>query len=334
MSSLLHPAFKKGKKFQNPIPTKMGGLAILSPYLKEYITTKAELSPKKPLGPFSTDTTIYQTKPASGLRVTWLGHSSLFIELDGVRILTDPVWSNRVSFSKYFGPHRFFKPPIPLLQLPVPDIIIISHDHYDHLDKETIRVLANTPARFYTSLGVGKYLRMFGVDPAQLIEMNWMDEQQFAGKLTLTALPTRHFSGRSINNSYETLWSSFVLKTTSHNIYYGADSGWWDGFGEIGEKFGPFDLDFLEIGAYGKGWPDIHMGPDNAMHAHRVLNSHILFPIHWGTFNLALHDWREPGQRILELAKANGTKLIMPQPGEPVEIRTDNEAYINRWWER
>jgi L-ascorbate metabolism protein UlaG (beta-lactamase superfamily) len=329
--SLLKPAIKNGKKFQNPIPTKIGGPGLIFTYLKEYLTTKAELHPKKPIGPFLTDYSIYQSPPASGLRVTWLGHSTLFIEMDGKKILTDPVWSNRVSFSRFIGPKRFFAPPLSLAHLPSPDIIIISHDHYDHLDISTIRQLANTNARFYCSLGVGRYLLSCGVRNEYITEMNWMDEQQNED-LKITATPARHFSGRGLHNNFETLWSSFVLTTANHNIYYGADSGWWEGFKEIGTKFGPFDLDFLEIGAYGKGWPDIHMGPDNAMKAHLALNSKILMPIHWGTFALALHAWKEPVERLIELAAAQQVKLLLPAPGQPIDIKKDPEAYSNKWW--
>jgi L-ascorbate metabolism protein UlaG (beta-lactamase superfamily) len=330
--SMLLPAKKQGNKFLNPVPTSVGGAEIIFSFLWEYLTTKAELHPKKPIGPFHTDPKIFNTAPQNGLRITWLGHSTLFIEIDGKKILTDPVWSERVSFSTMFGPKRFFAPPLPLEDLPVPDVIILSHDHYDHLDKATIKKIASLPASFCCSIGVGQYLEEWGVAKNRITEMNWMDTVSPVAGLSITATPARHFSGRSLFSNFTTLWSSFVIKTAQHNIFFGADSGWFDGFAEIGERFGPFDLSMLEIGAYGKGWPDIHMGPASASKAHLALRSKLLLPIHWGTFSLGLHAWKEPIERLLILANEMDIKLILPTPGESVEI-TD-KPYSSNWWDK
>jgi L-ascorbate metabolism protein UlaG (beta-lactamase superfamily) len=321
---------KKGKKFLNPIPTDAAGFDKLLPILKEYINNKAEGTPKKTLGPFKTDASIYNTPPESGLRVTWVGHSSLLIEIDGKRILTDPVWSNRVSFSQSFGPKRFFQPPIALADLPPLDAVIVSHDHYDHLDAATIKFFKGKKIPFYCSLGVCQYLVKWGVEENYITEMDWADSAMIGDNIVLTATPARHFSGRGMFNRNETLWSSFVIKGPKHNIFFGADSGWFNGFKSIGDTYGPFDLTMLEVGAYGKHWPDIHMGPDHASNAHIALKGKVMMPIHWGTFNLALHDWFEPIEQLVELAQQKNMELFVPEPGKPTEVA----AYNSEWWKK
>jgi len=322
---------KKGKKFINPIPTDAGGFGKLIPILKEYITNKAEAVPINTLGPFKTDRSAYLTPPESGLRVTWIGHSSLLIEIDGRRILTDPVWSNRVSISQSFGPKRFFQPPLALAELPPLDAIIISHDHYDHLDKATIKFFAGKTTPFFCSLGVRKYLTAWGIDANYITQLDWGDSAMIDHDTIISATPARHFSGRGILNRNETLWSSFVIKGPKHTIFYGADSGWFNGFQSIGAMYGPFDLTMLEIGAYGKNWPDIHMGPNHASNAHIALQGKLMMPIHWGTFNLALHDWFEPIERLEQLAKEKNIQLFVPEPGKPTEV---NRAYNSEWWKK
>ncbi|WP_207514564.1 MBL fold metallo-hydrolase [Longitalea luteola] len=324
----LQPAIKEGKKFLNPVPTRVGTGSVAG-VLWKYLTNKAETTPKRLLGPFTTDLLLYQEAPPSGLRITWLGHSSLLIEIDGLRILTDPVFSKRASFSMRIGPKRFYEAPLAISNMPALDAIIISHDHYDHLDKQVIRQLVAIDVPFYCSIGVGQYLKEWGIQKQRITEMNWMDKVTIANRCEITALPARHFSGRSLFNRFETLWSSFAIRTATHNIYYGADSGWYDGFYEIGEAYGPFDLTMLETGAYNEDWADIHMGPDNAVKAHLALKGKLMMPIHWGTFNLALHAWNEPIQRLLKLAGEMNISLFLPKPGEPTVVN----IYNSHWWE-
>jgi L-ascorbate metabolism protein UlaG (beta-lactamase superfamily) len=320
---------KKGNKFLNPIPTKEVGLDKVLPMIRAYATNKAEVVPHKTLGPFKTDTSIYKTPPKSGLRMTWVGHSSLLIEIDGHTILTDPVWSQRASFTQLMGPKRFFNPPIALSDLPPLDAIILSHDHYDHLDKDAIRFFAGSDIPFYCSLGVGQQLENFGILKTHITEMDWGDSVTIDNDCVITATPARHFSGRGITGRNETLWSSFVIKGTKHNIFFGADSGYFPGFKDIGKAFGPFDLTILEIGAYGEYWPDIHMGPDHASNAHLDLKGKLMMPIHWGTFNLALHDWFEPIERLQQYAIDKKIELFVPEPGKPTEV---DGAYNSEWW--
>ena len=330
MAQIQH-AVKKGKEFQNPIPTQQMAQSFWK-LLWEYATVKTERVPTKPLGPFHTNPKVYDVPPKSGLRITWMGHSSILIEIDGKKILTDPVWGPRASFSKFIGPKRFFPAPLPLQELPVLDAIILSHDHYDHLDYPTITKLTSIDTPIYCSVGVGPIIEKWGIAKSRITEMNWGDSAMVGGDLKITATPARHFSGRSLTNRNQTLWSSWVIKGPKHNIFFGADSGWFPGFKDIGDLYGPFDLTMLEIGAYGKGWPDIHMGPDNASNAHIALRGILMMPIHWGTFNLALHAWREPIQLLQDFAAPNqkDIALFAPKPGEPTEV---TGPYNSKWWE-
>jgi L-ascorbate metabolism protein UlaG (beta-lactamase superfamily) len=323
-------ARKSGRKFLNPIPTSDAGFGKMIPILKEYINNSAENTPKQPLGPFKTDVSVYKTPPKNGLRITLVGHSSLLIEIDGKRILTDPVWSERVSFLSFMGPKRFFEPPLKLNELPPLDAILLSHDHYDHLDKETIKFFKNTTIPFICSLGVGQHIEKWGIERNFISEVDWGDSVMIGQDIVITATPSRHFSGRGVIGRNETLWSSFVIKGPKHNIFFGADSGWFPGFKEIGDAFGPFDLTMLEIGAYGKYWPDIHMGPDNASNAHLALKGKLMMPIHWGTFSLAPHAWFEPIERLTVYAKEKHIELFVPEPGKPTEV----SAYISDWWKK
>ncbi|MDF2188559.1 MBL fold metallo-hydrolase [Paraflavitalea sp. CAU 1676] len=330
--SVLQPARKQGNKFLNPVPTKVMSEGSMVSVLGAYITNKNEVVPRHLPGPFHTDVSAYKTPPATGLRITWIGHSSLLIEIDGKRLLTDPVWSKRASFSSFIGPKRFFAPPIALQDLPPLDAIIISHDHYDHLDAPTIRFFADKAVPFFCSLNVGRYLQQYGIAPNRITEMDWTNQVTLGSDCTITALPARHFSGRGLFNRFTTLWSSFAIRTPRHHIYYGADSGLYSGFADIGAAYGPFDLTMLEIGASNTYWADIHMGPIHAAEAHLALKGKLMMPIHWGTFNLALHPWQEPIETLIKLAAEKGISLFAPQPGEPVAV--SDKPYINTWWKR
>ena len=333
--SLLRPARYENGRYQNPVPTEVGATKHLITIFRRLLFGKEERMPRRQLGPFRTDLTTFQMPPASGLRITLIGHSSLLVEMDGTTLLIDPVFSSRASFSQRFGPVRFFPAPLSIAELPRLDAVLLSHDHYDHLDEAAIRELAAHTPLFVCAEGVGKHLRRWGVTADRIHEMNWMDTFTVPSSsrtpLTLTALPARHFSGRSLKR-YTTLWSSFALKTECRNVYHGADSGYYEGFREVGEQFGPFDLATLEIGAFDPLWADIHMGPDNAVLAAQDLRARVLMPIHWGTFNLAFHDWWQPPERLTEVAAAAGLPLWVPEPGDPTEFT--GESRNTFWWRR
>jgi L-ascorbate metabolism protein UlaG (beta-lactamase superfamily) len=216
--------------------------------------------------------------------------------------------------------------------LPRIDVVLLSHDHYDHLGARTVRHLAKSSctatAQWISALGVGKFVNRLGVQ--QVRELDWTESLK-VGSLTVTALPARHFSGRSIAGRFETLWASFVLAGEKHRVYYGADSGEWAGFEEIGQTYGPFDLSMLEIGAFDPMWADIHMGPDGAVRTFRALGAAgLLMPIHWGLFNLALHGWRQPIERLISV---EGLPIWSPEPGLPTEVVKGIELR-SAWWQR
>jgi L-ascorbate metabolism protein UlaG (beta-lactamase superfamily) len=326
---LASPRFN-GRVFTNTHPVSTGlKPGVERPTLRDFLCGGERRVPGGPL-PLIDPRPALERPPESGLRVTWLGHSTLLVEIDGVRILTDPVWGPRASPIAFAGPRRFHPPAIALDALPPLDAIVISHDHYDHLDRPTIRALARGTVPFITSLGVGTHLEAWGVRPERITELEWWESCPVHGDVTVTAAPAQHFSGRTLRDRNTTLWSSFHLRGPRHSFFYGADSGLTPEFREIGQRLGPFDLSALEIGAFHPSWGDIHMGAENALAAHRLLGSGALLPIHWGTFNLAVHPWDEPAETILRQAPAFGTRLVMPHIGEPVE-----PAHVERvepWW--
>jgi L-ascorbate metabolism protein UlaG (beta-lactamase superfamily) len=337
---MLKRARKIGRRYMNPVPTMVGGFSTIWKVLPLYFNNKEEKVPRRSLGPFRTDAAMYGTAAGSGLRITWMGHSTMVVEIDGVRVLVDPVWDERASPMRWAGPKRFFEAPLRLEEMPEVDVVIVSHDHYDHLGKTTVERLSRMEsmvrARWVTSVGVGEILRGFGVSAEKITELDWTESVTVSGRdgaeLMITALPARHFSGRALGNRFETLWSSFVLRGAMHNVYFGADSGWWEGFGEIGAGYGPFDLTMLEIGAYNELWKEIHMGPDGAARAFEEIGGvGLLMPIHWGLFDLALHGWRWPMEKMVELAEERGIRLWSPEPGLPTEVVRGVEVR-SEWW--
>ena len=263
------------------------------------------------------------------LRVTWLGHSTCLIEIDGRIIITDPVFSDRASPFSFIGPKRFASNlPIRPEDLPQLDAVVISHDHYDHLDQQSILALREKAARFYVPLGIGAYLKRWGVAAGKIIELDWWQERQ-DGSLTFTATPAQHFSGRSLSRN-NTLWASWVIAGKHEKIFFSGDSGYFDGFRTIGEKYGPFDITMLESGAYNKAWSDIHMMPEQTVQAHIDLRGTLLLPIHWGKFNLSLHSWTEPVERLLAAANTKEVIVTTPLQGEPVSLASETPKH--HWW--
>ncbi|GAC1595291.1 MAG: MBL fold metallo-hydrolase [Hymenobacter sp.] len=320
-----------GKRYHNPVPTTVSPPSGYGALLKRWLLGKEERAPKRTLGPFRADAAAWaEPVPAAALRATWLGHSTVLLEIDGRRILTDPVWAGRVSPSQLVGPKRFFAPPLPLAQLPRLDAVVLSHDHYDHLDEAAIRALSPTAVPFFCPLGVGAHLRRWGVPAARITELNWWETAALGPGFTLAATPARHFSGRGLLNRDSTLWASWCLLGPHHKVFFGGDSGpFAEGFRQIGAAYGPFDLTLLEIGAHDAEWADIHMGPKEALAAHRLLGGGPLLPLHWGTFNLALHAWRTPVRELLVEA-GPAVPLLLPAPGQPVDVAAGPLA--SGWW--
>jgi L-ascorbate metabolism protein UlaG (beta-lactamase superfamily) len=289
------------------------------------LLTRGQLG--EPSGPVPLAASTHPTV-ADELAITWYGHSSVLIEIDGRRVLVDPVWSDRVSPSSLVGPKRMHPTPAPLSELPPIDAVVISHDHYDHLDLETIRQLAAlSSVSFVVPLGVGAHLRTWGIPAERVIELDWGGQARVR-ELTLTCTEARHFSGRGLTRN-TTLWSSWVIAGPQHGIFFGGDTGYTPAFAEIGARFGPFNLTLLPIGAYHEQWPDVHMNPEQAVRAHGDLGGGLLVPVHWATFNLALHPWVEPVQRLLAAAKRTDTRVAIPIPGQRFVA---NAPPAHDWW--
>src|SRR5580704_804927 len=320
-----------GDRFQNvhPVLPNLRDPTVPMPSLKDFLCGGERRVPRAPL-PCMNPLTTWAKKPQSGLRVMWLGHSTMLIEIDGVRILTDPVWGPRASPSALVGPKRFQAVPVSLREMPPVDVVFVSHDHYDHLDYPTIRALAKTRVPFVTSLGVGAHLEYWGVQAERITELAWWESYTLPNTdVVLTAAPSQHFSGRGLKDRNATLWSSHAIRSPRHAVFFSGDTGLTTEYRSIRERLGPFDVVMLEIGAFYPAWGDIHLGPDNAAKAHAMLGG-VFMPVHWGTFSLAFHAWDQPAERLLELAPHTDAQLLMPLLGQPVEPA--HAEIVKPWW--
>nr|WP_189131947.1 MBL fold metallo-hydrolase [Wenjunlia tyrosinilytica] len=328
------PNFVDGA-FRNPLPTRMMLPGSTSGFVRSSLRSadRARRSPASPVPVHSLTAGELAEPPSSGLRLTWMGHASVLAEIDGARVLFDPVWGARCSPFAFAGPKRLHPVPIPLSELGDVDVVVISHDHYDHLDMPTVRALIDSPAVFAVPLGVGAHLEHWKVPADRVIELDWDESAQAAG-LTLTATPARHFCGRGLRNSKYTLWASWVVAGPEHRVFHSGDTGYFPGFAKIGAEHGPFDASMVQIGAYSEFWPDIHMLPEDGVRTHIDLSggtSHgALLPIHWGTFNLAPHPWEEPAERTVAAAHRAGVDVVVPKPGVPFEPA--NLPALEPWW--
>lgn len=273
-----------------------------------------------------------QNPPSHGLRAIWLGHSSVYLELDGRRVLVDPVFSDYASPFDGIGPKRFHPPPIAMADLPSIDAAIISHDHYDHLDMRAIRHLSSDGTQFFVPLGVGAHLDEWGVPKHQITELDWWESTEMK-ELTIVCTPAQHYSSRGVFDYKMTLWASWSVIGPKHRVFYSGDTGFADHFQQIGDRFGPFDLGLIKIGQYGPGasWVYSHMDPEAAVEAHLAVRARRMLPMSWGTFNIAFHRWDEPIKRALQEAEEKGVDLVTPRVGEVV---TAGEPFTSiRWWE-
>ncbi|MEI4951835.1 MBL fold metallo-hydrolase [Aeromonas caviae] len=258
-----------------------------------------------------------------------LGHSTLLLKLQGTFWLTDPVFSERASPVQWFGPKRWHQPPITLEALPPIEGVILSHDHYDHLDHGAILALQEKIGHFITPLGVGARLMAWGIAKEKIRELDWWQQTRVGG-VTLVATPAQHFSGRGLGDGNQTLWASWVIRGEGVNLFFSGDSGYFDGFKEIGRRYGPFDVTFLETGAYDKRWELVHMLPAQTAQAFHDLGGKWLYPVHNGTFDLAMHRWNDPLEQIARLAAEQQIPLTTPVMGEPLEVLNPHEG--SAWW--
>ncbi|ATB50338.1 MBL fold metallo-hydrolase [Corallococcus macrosporus] len=319
------PQWKDGH-FDNPQPLRNDAWGSIASLFRP----SPDVSPAPGALPsVSLDRSAFATPPVTGLRVTWLGHSTSLVELDGHRLLIDPVWGERTSPVSWIGPRRWYAPPLALAELPAVDAVAISHDHYDHLDHPTLLAMKDWDTTFIVPLGVGAHLVDWGIPESRIVELDWWERTR-VGTLEVVCTPARHASGRTGIDKDATLWAGFAFLGPTHRVYYSGDTGLFPAMRDIGEKLGPFDLTMIEVGQYHGAWPDWHIGPEQAVTAHQWVRGRVLLPVHWGLFSLALHGWTEPVERVLAAGAAAGARVIVPKPGERVEPGAPPPP--ERWW--
>lgn len=312
-------------RFHNLLPLRSSVTGMVA----SIFSAPSHAYPQAPLPVLQPEPEQLGRPSAEGLRAVWLGHSTLLLDIDGTRILTDPVWGDRASPFSWAGPKRFFAPLLPLDALPRPDAVVISHDHYDHLDRETIMRMKDWDTRFITPLGVGARLVGWGIPLERITELDWWETTRVAS-LEIACTPARHASGRGLFDRNKTLWAGFAFLGERHRVYFSGDTGYTPALADIGLRYGPFDLTFIEAGAYNQAWPDWHLGPEQAVQAHRLVRGRLMVPIHWGMFKLAPHGWTEPAERVLAAAQATGVAVVIPRPGETVVPSALPPQ--RRWW--
>lgn len=315
-----------GNKFVNVLPTIYSGVSFSA--MRDFLFGGSGYRKPDSELPIIRRSASDFDEVSDEVRVTWLGHSTLLLEMDGVRLLVDPVWGQQAAPSPLLGAKRFFEPPLDIDSLPDIDAVIISHDHYDHLDAPTIKLLSDRIPRFFVPLGVGSHLVYWGVDPSKIKEFDWWDSVMLDA-VEITSTPARHFSGRFLNDRDATLWSGWAFASKSGRIYYSGDTAMTAQFTEIGERLGPFDMTLIEAGAYNQAWADVHLGPEQAIEAHKMVGGDLLVPVHWGLFNLSVHGWTEPIERIRVAAEAEGIRVAYPRPGESISL---GNVPSEIWW--
>lgn len=299
--------------------------------LKEMLSGSDNRSPKANIQVDKVDSTTIANRSAEITQLTWFGHSAFLLEIEGKKILLDPMLGDTPAPHPLLGTKRYSKElPIEIERLPYIDAVILSHDHYDHLDYGSIQKLKEKVGQFYVPLGVGNHLLEWGVTEEKIHELNWWDSMKIEG-IKLVCCPARHFSGRGLFNRETTLWASWVISGSKDNIYFSGDSGYDSHFKEIGEKYGPFDISLMECGQYHVDWKEYHMMPEETAQAAVDLQSKLLMPIHWGAFTLALHDWTDPIERVTKKAQELNMPVTTPKIGEPIIIG-ESGFPAEKWW--
>jgi len=318
--------------FVNQIPTSMDmSFSKVMSILKDRFGGIPNQSPEKPQPVLTVDSTDIASRPDSLVRITWFGHSAFLLEIEGKNILLDPMFGDFTGPHRWLGPSRFSNGiPIEIEKLPQIDAVIFSHDHYDHLDYNSVLKLKDKVNQFYVPLGVGSHLEAWGVELDKIHELNWWGEIMLED-LQFVCAPARHFSGRAILDRNTTMWASWIIKSENFTIYFSGDSGYGPHFKEIGEKYGPFDFAMLECGQYDKRWESIHMMPEQTAQAAIDLNAKMAMPIHCGSFVLALHSWKDPVERVTKKAQELGVNMITPKIGQQI-VLNDPTVEKNNWW--
>jgi L-ascorbate metabolism protein UlaG (beta-lactamase superfamily) len=321
-------------RFHNVLKFEQPGLWKTLEIAKRYFTEKAlDKVPQQAIPLERITRTQLDALPDNDLHFIKLGHSSLLLKVYGKYWLLDPVFSERASPFSFLGPKRFHQAPISVDELPDIDKVLISHNHYDHLDKASIKKLAAKTKQFLVPLGVETDLQKWGVDATAILRFDWWQELQTANAL-IAFTPTQHFSGRGIGDSNTTLWGSWVIKTEVGSVYFSGDSGYFDGFKQIGDKYGPFDITFIETGAYDEDWAHIHMTPEQSVQAHLDVKGQVMVPVHNGTFDLAFHAWYEPLERVSAAALRSDVALFTPVFGQQISLMSLHQAVAANtgWW--
>jgi len=324
--------FKNGKfNNTNPVPKDLSFSETVQLAYTFFTTTVPNGRPKSDLKVNKIDSTNIADYQGNA-RMIWFGHSSFLLQIDSKTILIDPMFDKVAAPLPLLGGNRFNEEfPLEIEKLPNIDAVIFSHDHYDHLDYESVLKIKDKTDHFYVPLGISTHLKAWGIPANKITELDWWQDTQLEG-LKLVCTPAQHFSGRKLNNSQSTLWSSWVIQSKTENIYFSGDSGYATHFKEIGEKYGPFDLALMECGQYNDMWSDIHMMPEETAQAGIDVQAKKIMPIHWAGFKLALHEWTDPIKRVTKKAEELNLEVITPRIGEEIIVKDSINAYTN-WWE-
>ncbi len=317
-------------KFVNPNDAKVN-MSVGNFYrmIKAYIGPNPNTIPDVNIEVEKVDSLTLTTTTFSNL--VWFGHSTFLLQIDGMNVLIDPMFGEVPAPYPFLGNKRFSDElPIEIQKLPQVDAVILSHDHYDHLDYESIKKLKGKVKQFFVPLGVGSHLRKWGIEDSRIKELNWWDSIHL-NTVEFVCTPAQHFSGRGLTNGGSTLWSSWVIKSDSTNIFFSGDSGYSTHFKAIGDKYGPFDMALMECGQYNELWSEIHMMPEETAQAAQDVKADKMIPIHWGAFKLALHDWRDPIRRVTERADELNVTVISPKIGEMVDVHAVEPKDV-KWW--
>lgn len=330
LSRIEQSPYRKGEKFTNIYPTKETfDWDDYQNVFKKLLKGNPRRRPSKSLPSEKVSKENIQQFNDSSTVAIWLGHSAIYLKMNGKNILLDPMLGDYPSPVPFFVKRRFNDvPPIEAADLPEIDVVVLSHDHYDHLDYETIMTIKDRTKEFLVPLGVGAHLLAWGVAGEKIKEFSWY-EGVTIDDINFTCTPAQHFSGRNIGDKMQTLWCSWVIKGR-HTIFFSGDSGYFPEFKKIGDKYGPFDACFMECGQYNELWKDIHMFPEETARAHRDLRGKTLIPIHWGAFSLGMHDWNDPAKRLTKACIENNILLATPKLGEP--IRIGEPQLFSEWW--